>query len=477
MQRARLLGGAVAAVEELGWTNVTGGAYSPFVAHITREDGSQEFGQITVTLPPGATGKLAGIPECSQAQIAQAESRKNAGEGALEAASPSCPESSKIGTVIVAAGAGPKPFYETGSAYLAGPYKGAPFSAVFITPAIAGPFDLGTVVVRAGLYINPNTAQVTVASDQLPRILDGIPLDIRSITVDASRSQFTLNPTNCNPMTVTGEETSTSGQVASLSDRFQASDCGNLKFAPKFTVSTAGKTSKALGASLTTKIEEPAGALGTQADIAKVKVQLPLQLPSELKTLNKACLAKTFEENPANCSPHSIVGHAVVHTPLLAEPLVGPAYFVSHGNEAFPSLTMVLQGNGVTIDLVGATNITKGITTTTFKTVPDVPFSTFELTLPQGEYSALGRNLPASVAPRARKTGDSSLTKAPDRTWRSGAPNKTTRGPGSDPGPLDLYRSPGRHANVHIGGPAPSRPQPVIPPNSPPVMCSVWPWT
>jgi len=389
-------------------TSPTAGAYSPLVVTLAREDGTQNISSLNVTLPPGVTGKLAGIPQCSEAQIAVAQGRDHPGEGAAELAGPSCPASSEVGTVTVGAGAGPEPYYVTGHVYLAGPYEGAPFSLAIVTPAVAGPFDLGVIVVRAGLYINPVTAQVTTKSDPIPQLINGtgIPTDVRSIKVEINRPGFTLNPTSCAPMTATGEAISTSGQVAALSERFQAGGCEHLKFAPKFTVSTTGHTSKQLGASLTTKIEEPAGTevgggpggIGSQADIAKVKVQLPLQLPSELKTLNKACLAKTFEENPADCPPHSIVGHAIVHTPLLANPLVGPAYFVSHGNEAFPSLTMVLQGeNGLTIDLVGTTNIKKGITTTTFKTVPDVPFTTFELTLPQGEYSALGRDLPKSA--------------------------------------------------------------------------------
>jgi hypothetical protein len=169
-----------------------------------------------------------------------------------------------------------------------------------------------------------------------------------------------------------------------------------LKFAPKFAVSTPGHTSKADGAGLTAKLSYPVAAQGTQADIKAVKVDLPKQLPSRLTTLQKACTDKQFETNPANCPKASMIGFAKVHTPLLPVPLEGPAIFVSHGGEAFPSLTMVLQGYGVTVDLVGTTFISHaGITSTTFKTVPDVPFSTFELTLGQGPYSALAANLPA----------------------------------------------------------------------------------
>ena len=350
-----------------------------------------------VTLPPGATGKLAGIPECSEAQIAVAQARSNPGEGAVEAASPSCPASSAIGTVTVGAGAGPDPFYVTGQAYLAGPYKGAPFSAVFITPAIAGPFDLGVVVVRAGLYINPVTAQVTTKSDPLPSILQGIPLDIRSVTVNVNRPGFTLNPTNCNPMTVAGEETSTQGQVAPLSGRFQVGACQSLAFKPDLTASTVGRASKANGASLDVKVAYPSAPFNGYANIRSVKVDLPKQLPSRLTTLQKACLAATFEANPASCPAASDVGMARASTPLLNSPLTGPAYIVSHGGEAFPDLEIVLQGENVTLILDGNTLIKNGITSSTFKAIPDAPVSSFELKLPTGPFSILSSNVPQSA--------------------------------------------------------------------------------
>ena len=382
---------------QAGTSTPTAGAFSPLTVHLSREDGSQNFSQVSVTLPPGASGKLAGIPQCSDAQIAVAQARSNPGEGALEAASPSCPASSAIGTVTVGAGAGPSPFYVTGSAYLAGPYKGAPFSGVFITPAIAGPFDLGVVVVRAGLYIDPNTAQVTTASDPLPSILQGIPSDIRSVTVNVDRPGFTLNPTNCSPLSVTGAETSTLGQAAPLSDRFQVGACQSLKFTPQFTVSTTGSTSKASGASLSVKVAYPAGSLGTQANIGRVDVQLPKQLPARLSTLQKACTEAQFNANPAGCPVASMIGTAKAITPLLSSPLTGPAILVSHGGAAFPDVEFLLQGEGVMVVLDGKTQIKKGITYSHFETVPDQPITTFETTFPQGPYSVLATNLPASA--------------------------------------------------------------------------------
>jgi hypothetical protein len=369
----------------------TAGAYSPVIVHLNREDGSQNFSQISVTLPPGASGKIAGIPKCSDAQIAAAIARSHPGEGALEAASPSCPASAAIGTVTVGAGAGPHPFYVTGSAYLAGPYKGAPFSAVFITPAIAGPFDLGVVVVRAGLYIDPATAQVTTKADPLPSILQGIPLDLRSVTVNVSRPSFTLNGTNCTPLTVTGQETSTLGQLAPLSSRFQVGGCQSLPFRPKLSASVAGKATKANGTSFAVNVSS--AGLG-QANIAKVALTLPKALPSRLSTIQKACVASVFEVNPAACDEGSVIGMAAIHTPLLQSPLSGPAYLVSHGGAAFPDVEFVLQGEGVTLVLDGKTDIKKGITYSRFESAPDAPFTSFETLLPAGPHSALTANVP-----------------------------------------------------------------------------------
>jgi hypothetical protein len=375
-----------------GTASPVAGSYSPFVLKLSREDGSQRFGALNVTLPPGLTGKIAGIEQCPQAAIEKAQRRSGEGEGALEQSNPSCPSGSAVGVVHVGAGSG-APYYVSGKAYFAGPYEGAPFSLVIVTPAIAGPFDLGTVVVRAGLFINPSTAQVTVKSDPFPTILDGIPLDIRSVAVEMNRSDFVLNPTSCAVMSVTGEEKSTTGNVASLSSRFQAGGCTTLPFSPSFTASTQGRASKASGASLDVKVTSSAG----QANIAKVDLQLPKQLSSRLTTLQKACTEKQFAENPAGCPSASNIGSAKVSTPLLSSPLAGPVYLVSHGGAAFPDVEIILQGEGVELILDGKTQIKNGITYSHFETVPDAPFTTFETKLPTGKYSIFGANLPANT--------------------------------------------------------------------------------
>ncbi|HEX4188944.1 MAG TPA: hypothetical protein VHY83_13695 [Solirubrobacteraceae bacterium] len=247
--------------------------------------------------------------------------------------------------------------------------------------------DEGSVV-RSALYIDPATAQVTVKSDPLPTILQGIPLDIRSITVSIDRPGFTLNPTSCEPMSIGATAIAQSSQ-APLSSPFQATGCRTLPFKPSLTASTAGNTSKANGASLNVKITSPG--VG-QADIRKVELTIPGVLPSRLTTLQKACPEATFDANPATCPSASNIATAIVHTPLLNSPLAGPVYFVSHGGAAFPDTEIILQGEGVKLILDGHTQIKGGVTYSRFETVPDAPFTSFEFKAPQGPYSIFGAN-------------------------------------------------------------------------------------
>lgn len=361
-----------------GVASVQAGGFTPFLATFSRKDADQSMQRVSVKMPKGLLGSLIGLPLCPEAQA-------NAG---------TCSSASEIGTVTAGAGDGPTPFYVTGGhVYMTQGYQGAPFGLSVVVPAKAGPFDLGTVVVRAKVEVDIHTAQLTVTTDPLPQIVGGVPVNLRLVNVTIDRSKFTYNPTDCNPSEVSGTMTGGQGATAVLSDRFQVTNCGALKFQPRFRVSTSGRTSRKAGASLKAKLTYPRTAQGVEANIAKVKVSLPRQLPSRLSTLQKACTAATFAANPANCPAGSRVGIAKAITPVLPVALTGPAYFVSHGGEAFPDLVVVLQGYGVTIDLVGATFISKsGVTSTTFKQVPDVPVGSFELTLPQGPNSALAAN-------------------------------------------------------------------------------------
>ncbi len=380
-----------------GTLNNNAGAYSPMDIHITRHDGEQEITGFSSQLPPGLTANLTGIPFCSEAAIARARELN----GAEEETEPACPAASEIGRTEVGAGVGTVLAYTPGKVFLAGPFEGAPFSIAAITSAKVGPFDLGTVVVHLPLLINPETAAVSIpsgAANQIPHIIDGIVIHVRDIRVYIERKNFMINPTSCNAMnfasTVVGGGADPTNPAdndpVTTNDSFQLANCQNLKFKPEFSVSTSAKTSRADGASLTAKLTYPTGSLGSDANIREVKVELPKQLPSRLTTLQKACTAAQFDTNPAECPPASIIGQAKAITPILPVPLEGPAYFVSHGGEAFPDLEIVLQGYGVTIDLTASTFISKaGITSSTFKTVPDQPVTSFELTLPEGPYSAL----------------------------------------------------------------------------------------
>jgi uncharacterized repeat protein (TIGR01451 family) len=376
------------------------GSYSPMNIRVVRGDGEQEITRFSALLPPGLTANLSHVPFCSDAAIQLAREKT----GAQEEAQPSCPSSSEIGHTLVGAGVGSVLAQAHGKLYMAGPYNGAPFSIAAITSAKVGPFDLGTVVVREALRIDPVTARVTVdatASDPIPHIIKGIVIHVRDIRVYVDRHNFILNPTSCAPLSITDTITGAGADPANPADQapvtvtspFQAAECQSLAFKPTFKVSTSGKTSRSNGASLSVNLSYPNAPQGTQANIRSVKVDLPKQLPSRLTTLQKACTAAQFNTNPAGCPVASLIGHARAITPILPVPLEGPAYFVSHGGEAFPSLIIVLQGYGVTLDLVGSTFISKqGITSSTFKTVPDAPVGSFELTLPQGKYSALAAN-------------------------------------------------------------------------------------
>jgi hypothetical protein len=375
-----------------GMQNNNAGSFSPFYLRLTRIDAEQEINGFSTDLPPGLTGDLSGIPFCPEADIALARTKT----GAQEEAEPSCPAASQIGHTLVGTGVGAVLAYVPGKLYLAGPFNGDPFSLVAITSAVVGPFDLGTVVLRFGLRIDPHTAQVSVdptASEPIPTIIDGIVTHVRDIRVYIDRPNFTLNPTSCERLAIGSTLNSDLGRSTTITSPFQAANCANLKFQPTFKASTLGKTSRLDGASLTVKLTLPKTSLGSEANIRQVKVELPKRLPSRLTTLQKACTAQQFDANPAGCPPASVVGHAKAITPLIPAALEGPAYFVSNGSEAFPNLIMVLQGYGVTIDLVGNTFISKtGITSSTFKAVPDQPVSSFELTLPEGSFSALAAN-------------------------------------------------------------------------------------
>ena len=367
-------GGSPFAPSFVAGTNGTaGGAYTEFSTTFGRTDRMQDLGAIQVQTPPGLLGMLSHVTLCLEPQAALG----------------TCSAASEIGTVAASAGAGSHPFWVSGKVYVTGPYKGAPFGLSIVLPAKAGPFNLGTVVTRAALNANPSTAALTVTSDPLPQIIDGAPLRVQTITVTINRSQFMFNPTHCAAQQVTGTIASAQGTTAQVASPFAAGGCKNLPFNPGFTVATRKPAAKLDGAELDVKVSSTSG----QANIHSVAVALPKQLPSRLKTIQQACRDTTFAANPAKCPPVSQIGVAKAVSPVLSAALVGPAYLVSHGGAAFPDLDIVLQGEGVRLDLTGSINISrKGITSSTFASIPDAPISTFELQLPEGPHSVLTTN-------------------------------------------------------------------------------------
>ncbi|HTZ88063.1 MAG TPA: NHL repeat-containing protein [Solirubrobacteraceae bacterium] len=368
-----------------GTTNPHAGASSPFTLSFSRNDSEEELAGASVALPPGLVGKLASVAECSDTQLAFAAARS----GAAEEMASSCPASSQLGSVRTYAGPGPSPVSVSGKVYLTGPYKGAPFGLAVIVPAIAGPFDLGTVVIRQALHVDPSDAHVTDVSDPFPTILQGIPLRLKRVDVTLDRPQFMLNPTSCTSTAITATLTSTGVANAAVSSPFQVSGCRELPFKPALTAFTQGRTSKANGASLTVRVSQKPG----EANIHKVQLQIPGVLPARNTTLNQACTEAQFNASPAGCPQGSFIGTATARTKVLTAPLTGPAILVSHGGAAFPDVEFVLQGEGVQVILDGKTDIKKvgrrEVTFSRFETVPDAPITSFETVLPEGPHSIL----------------------------------------------------------------------------------------
>ncbi|HEX4188016.1 MAG TPA: hypothetical protein VHY83_08980 [Solirubrobacteraceae bacterium] len=349
----------------------TGGAYASYTLNLARADGQQYLSQVRTVLPAGLVGEIPTVTQCGEPQ-AQAGS---------------CPPASQIGVANVKVGAGSEPYEFQGPVYFTGPYNGAPFGLSIPVEAAAGPFDLGRVVTRAAISVDPYSGRV-IATSSLPTIVKGIPLRLRDVSVVTNRPHFLMNPTNCGPLTTDSSLTSTFLATQPLSSPFQVSGCNALAFKPSFAAASNARANKAAGAALQVNVTQPAH----QANIRSVLTQLPLQLPSRLTTLQKACLEATFAANPFSCPEGSNVGSATAVTPTLATPLKGPAYLVSHGGAAFPDLEIVLEGSGVRVILVGNTDIKHGITTSNFAAIPDVPVTSFSLNLPMGPHSVLGVN-------------------------------------------------------------------------------------
>lgn len=367
------------------------GAFSPLTVDVARSDGNQELKGVDVTLPPGVTAKLAGVRYCPEAAIAAA----TANSGASEAAVSSCPGSSLIGIGDVAAGSGSEPLHITGKAFLSGPYKGAPLSLAVVTPAAAGPFDLGTVVVRVALLVDRSTAQVHAVSDPIPHVYGGALLDVRSVAVRIDRPRFALNPTNCSPFAANGilrgggpnPLDPAAFSSFAVSAPFKVDNCDALDFKPKLFLRLFGATKRAKNP----KLRAVYVARADDANTAKAVVTLPRSLFLDQSSLSKICTRVQYDAN--DCPKSSRYGFARAFTPLLDDPLQGPVFLRSSDNE-LPDLVASLRGQ-VDVDLVGRIDAVKGRIRNSFETVPDVPVSKFILTVRGGKKGLLtnSRNL------------------------------------------------------------------------------------
>ena len=383
---------------DAGSINNAAGHYSPFYVRIFRSDAEQEITHFSIKLPPGVTGKLAGIPFCPDAAIAAAKARERQPHGGQEELdSPSCPQASEVGHTLVGAGVGNSLTYVPGKVYLAGPYHGDALSIVAITAAKAGPFDLGTVVIREGLEVNPETAEVFVdatGSDPIPHIVDGIPVHLRDVRVYVDKSDFTLNPTNCKPTstaaTVLGSGTDFASEAddrpVTVTSRYQAADCASLPYKPRISLKLRGSTKRAGAPALTATLRPRPG----DANASKVSVLLPhseFLNQAHIKTICTRVQFKAGAGNGAQCPAGSVYGHAKVWTPLLAEPLEGPI-FLRSSEHPLPDLVLALHGL-IDFDAVGRIDSVKGGIRNTFETVPDAPISKVVLQMGGGKKSLL----------------------------------------------------------------------------------------
>jgi hypothetical protein len=377
------------------------GAFSPFEFHLTRPDGAQEIRQINVNLPPGMVAKLKGVEYCPQSAIDAA----TAASGRAEEASPSCPANSLVGTSQIAAGSGPAPFHTTGKAYLAGPYKGAPLSMVFVTPAVAGPYDLGTVVVRVAINIDPETAEVHAVSDQIPYVFGGVKLDIRSIDVSINRSKFTLNPTTCRrAFPVASSIFGGGGDPANPASwfeskqatPFQGTECGKLQFKPKFharILGGKGHTQRADNPKFRAILEGRSG----DANVRRAAFILPRATILDQAHIKTICTKVQLAAN--ECPKNSIYGNAKATSPLLGKALEGPVYLTSSEHE-LPDLLVNLKGQ-INVRLRGIISSAHGRLKTEFPKTPDVPVTKFMLTMKGGSKGLLvnSRNLCTGKSP------------------------------------------------------------------------------
>jgi hypothetical protein len=373
-----------------GSQNSQAGAYSPFFLHLTRSDTEAEITRYSARLPVGLLGKIAGIPYCPEADIEAARQRS----GTAELEHPSCPTASQVGHTLAGYGLGGVLAYAPGGLYLTGPYHGAPLSITAIDSALVGPFDLGVIIVRSAIEVNPLTTQVSldsVASDPIPHIIGGIPIHIRDIRVHIDRPQFTVNPTSCEPLQTTSALTGSSppftdpfAQSATVSNRFQVSSCSSLGFRPRLSLKLLGGTKVNRFPRLRATVRMRPG----DANFKSAAVALPHAEFLAQEHIATVCAKRLFEAHA--CPKGSIYGSARAFTPLLAEPMEGPVYLVSGMGHLLPDLVVALAGpGGIEVDLDARIDQVRGGMRASFESLPDAPASKFVLTLFGGKRGLL----------------------------------------------------------------------------------------
>jgi hypothetical protein len=368
-----------------GTTNATAGAFSPLSVTFGRQDSDQELSSITATLPPGLFAKIAGVTQCSNA----------------DAAAGTCPASSQVGTATAGSGAGSHPLFLGGKVYLTGPYNGGAYGLATVIPAIAGPYNLGTVVVRQSLRIDPNDAHVTAVSDPFPTILKGVPLRIKTVNLTLNRPDFTINPTSCQTFAITGTIQSVNGAVSRASSPFQVGSCASLPFSPTLGIKLSGKGQTKDGKHPTLAATLTAPSSG-QANLKSAKVTLPLSLALDPRNTETVCSVAAAAA--INCPSNTIVGTASAVSPLLPDPLSGNVFLVQgirtnkQGQQikTLPSLLIPLKGD-VQLNLRAQTAVSNGRLVTTFPAIPDAAVSNFKLTINGGSHGILvithGKNI------------------------------------------------------------------------------------
>jgi hypothetical protein len=367
-----------------GVKDANAGVHSPFAVEITRSDGNQNLSQISISTPPGFTATLRGVPYCPDAALAKAELAGYS--GLAEEAQPSCPSASQIGVSTAGSGAGAHPVYLSGRVYLAGPYKGAPLSLAVVTPVVSGPYDLGNVVVRVALHVDPETAQIEAVSDPLPQIFQGIPLRLRSVIVELNRSGFSLNPTNCDPFQVSAAIAGSEGTTSSPSSRFQVANCASMPFHPKLSLKLTGGLKRLGHPGIHAVFRTQPG----ETDPSSLAVTLP---PNELLDNNHFSSVCTRVAYAADqCPAGSRLGSVEVTSPLLEKPLTGSAYLRS-STKGLPDLALSLNGQ-IHIDAIARIDAVNGGLRTTFQTIPDVPLGTVVLNLKGGDKGLIENSEP-----------------------------------------------------------------------------------